>query len=140
MTEEQLNRLILTVHELDDMIPHPIAAVEVTAGTDLACTVTATQEGYLRLGVEMLKAAILTPGEKEEDGVLCLDFDLSCVMAPWNEVEIGTFLMVDAIPPLPEPEPYVATSSFVQPKSFPSLFAIGLVCVVILAFLIGMRS
>lgn len=140
MTEEQHKWLFLTVRDLDAVLPSPEAAVHITSEEGDFYTLTATQEGYLRLGVEMLKAAILTPGEKEEDGVLSLDFDLSRLMAPANEVEVGTFLMVDAISPLPEPEPYVAPSSFVRPRFLPSFFVIGLICVALLAFLIGMRS
>ena len=141
MTEEQHKWLFLTVRDLDAVLPSPEAAVQITSEDGEFYTLTATQEGYLRLGVEMLKAAILTPGEKEEDGVLRLDFDLSRLTAPANEVEVGTFLMVDAIPPLPEPEPYaVRPSAFAWPKFLPSLFVIGLICVVILAFLMGMRS
>jgi hypothetical protein len=140
MTEEQHKWLFLTVRDLDAVLPSPEAAVQITSEDADFHILTATQEGYLRLGVEMLKAAILTPGEKEEDGVLRLGFDLSRLMAPGNEVEIDTFLMVDAIAPLPEPEPYVAPSSaFVRPKYSRSLFVIGLICVALLALLMGMR-
>ena len=53
----------------------------------------------------MLKAATVTTGEKDGEGVLRLDFDLSRLMAPDNEIYVDSFLMVDAIEPLPEPEP-----------------------------------
>ncbi len=102
MTEEQHKWLLLTVRDLDAVIPNPEAAVQMMFDEE-SYTFTATQQGYLRLGVEMMKAATLTSGEKEEDGVLRLDWDLGRLMAPDNEVELGRFLMVDAIEPLPEP-------------------------------------
>ena len=105
MTEEQHKWLFLTVRDLDAVLPNPEAAVQITSEEE-TCTFTATQEGYLRLGVEMLKAATVTPGEKDEEGALRLDFDLSRLMAPDNEVEVDSFLMVDSINSLPEADPY----------------------------------
>jgi hypothetical protein len=136
MTEEQHKWLFLTVRDLDAVLPQPEAAVQITTDDDI-CTFTATQEGYLRLGVEMLKAATVTPGTKEEDGVLRLDFDLTRLMAPGNEFEPERFLMVDAIPPPPEPEPYTVFSVSPWRDLLSTLVLCGIVTFLLLALIVG---
>jgi hypothetical protein len=136
MTEEQHKWLFLTIRDLDGVIPNPEAAVQITSDDDI-CTFAATQEGYLRLGVEMLKAATVTPGTKEEDGALRLDFDLTRLMAPGNEFEPERFLMVDAIPPLPGPEPYEVFSVSPWRDRLSTLILCGIVAFLFLALIVG---
>lgn len=136
MTEEQHKWLFLTVRDLDGVIPNPEAAVQITSDED-TCTFAATQEGYLRLGVEMLKAATVTPGTKEEDGVLRLDFDLTRLMAPGNEFEPERFLLVDAIPTLPEPEPCTVYSVNPWRDRLTTLVYCGIVTFLLLALMVG---
>ena len=54
MTEEQHKWLFLTVRDLDAVLPSPKEAVQITSEDGDFHVLTATQEGYLRLGVEML--------------------------------------------------------------------------------------
>ena len=136
MTEEQHKWLFLTVRDLDAVIPNPRAAVQITSDED-TCTFTATQEGYLRLGVEMLKAATVTTGEMDGEGVLRLDFDLSRLMAPDNEIYVDSFLMVDAIEPLPEPEPSPVPRSSPQCAWAGAAVTCALVVFMVFAMIVG---
>jgi hypothetical protein len=138
MTEEQHKWLFLTVRDLDAMLPRPEAAVQIASDGEEFFTLTATQEGYLRLGVEMLKAATLTPCEKEADGTLRVDVDLQSLIAPGNEIDIERFVMVDSIPPLPEPEPYVAPPANHWNRRQNSLFVFGFLCLLLILLLAGL--
>ena len=139
MTEEQHKWLLLTVRDLDAVLPDPEAAVQVTYDED-TCTVMATQAGYLRLGVEMLKAATVTPGEKDENGVMYLDFDLTRLMGPANEFEPDTYVMVDALPPVVEVEPSALQSYTPVHERWESFLIFAFVCFLLLALGIGIGT
>jgi len=139
LTEEQHKWLLLTVRDLDAVLPNPEAAVQVTYEED-TCVFTATQEGYLRLGVEMLKAATVTPGEKDEDGVMYLDFDLTRLMGAANEFEPDAYLMVDTLPPIVEVEPSAQQSYTPVRQRWESFLLFAFVCFLLLALGVGIGT
>lgn len=139
MTEEQHKWLLLTVRDLDAVIPNPAGAVQVVSDED-SQTFMATQDGYLRLGVEMLKAATVTSGEKQGDDVLRLDFDLSRLLAADNELEVDAFLLVDAIEPGPRPDPEFVPRSNPWTERFMMLCMIVFVCFLVLALGVGITT
>jgi len=139
MTEEQHKWLLLTVRDLDAVLPNPEAAVQVTYEED-TCTFMATQEGYLRLGVEMLKAATVIPGEKDEEGVMSLDFDLTHLMGTANEFEPDNYLMVDALPPIEEVEPSVLQPFTPGRERLESFLIFAFVCFLLLALGVGIGT
>ena len=70
----------------------------------------ATEGGYLRLGVELLKAATVTPCEKQADGTFWLDCDTEAIFAQDSEARFAVFTLTDALPePLPQAAPLAPT-------------------------------
>ena len=88
----------------------------------------------------MLKAATVTPGEKDEDGVMYLDFDLARLMGPDNEFEPDTYLMVDALPPVAEVEPSAVRSFTPGRERLESFLLCAFVCFLLLALGIGIGT
>ena len=137
MTEDQLNQLSLVVRDLDAMIPQAEAAVLINA-EEHTYTFTATKTGYLRLGVEMLKAATVASYETLEGGDLRVDVDLSHLMSGRTQIKLEIFLMVGALPPAFEPVKLPSVRPWYLPLY--SYVMVGFSCFLIFALFIGIGT
>ena len=107
MNEEQRRRLLTLIRELDETVPPAPNSVAIYAEDwEFAqAGLIATEGGYLRFGVEMLKAATVTPCERQEDGTFTLNPAIAPLLAPHSEVQFEWFTLTDELTKPAEAEP-----------------------------------
>jgi hypothetical protein len=96
---EQVRRL---VEELDRRVPREGAAVRLDhyGGEPVECGFVGTRNGYLRYGVELLKAGLAEP-EQGLGPAFDVEPELEYLLSPESEVAIQEFVRDEELKPLP---------------------------------------
>ena len=110
MNEEQKARVQELVAELDSLVPRTDAVVvlrQYGGGCDESEMIS-TETGYLRLGIELLKAPLL-PSAKDDKEALTLDVDWEYLIAERSDIGFHLFHLDNTLEPdaafVPEPKP-----------------------------------
>ena len=139
MTEEQSRRLMMQVRELDGYVPSGEQSVKLSYSAeegDAGVAMTATRDGFLRLGTELLKAATISPCTAQEDGSYLIETDLSTLLHPGSDYTVNELTLVDAIT---EETPSEGETS--QASDFLwGIFGIGCLTFLIIALLVGIST
>jgi len=129
MSEEQKARVQDLVAELDSLVPRTDAVVvlrQYGGGCDES-EMIGTETGYLRLGIELLKAPLL-PSAKDDKEALTLDVDWEYLIAERSDVSFHMFHVDNALEP---DATYVPTPRQAW-KDKAAGFACGAVCLLLI--------
>lgn len=98
--ENELQELGEIVDRLDLLIPRDGATLRIPGDPDGNTTV-GTQQGYLRLGVELLKAGLHPQALGDAHDIPHLPVDAGYLLAPGSKSPFELCELVDEVPPLP---------------------------------------
>lgn len=131
--QDKLAQIIL---ELDDMIPRDGAAVQLESTPDHTDNfITANRLGFLRLGVEMLKAGYLPPASEIPDTPSPVgDVDLSYIFQ--SDVEVQNTDTPDAPQQFVPPNAPVSTTRTMDSASQIVLFILIFVLLMVAALIV----
>jgi hypothetical protein len=95
MDEEQEQRVREMVWELDAIVPRDGAQVRMVqyGGGPDESRMVGTRRGYLRLGIELIKAALAKPVQAGGQGDDRLGVDLDYLTVPGSDVRFDEFLL-----------------------------------------------
>lgn len=130
---------MMQVRELDGYVPEGEQSVKLHYSEeegDGGIAITATRDGFLRLGTELLKAATISPCTAQEDGSYIIEADLSKLLHPASDYNLGELTLVDAIvEETPTETPPATASDFLW-----GLFGIGFFVFLLVALIVGIGN
>lgn len=103
MNDTEAKRIQQTIAELDTLVHKADARVQFSqygGGSD-ECLIRATRNGYLRLGIEFMRAAFAQPSSKAPEQI---DVDLDYLVTEDSDVQFDWFERHGEIPATPRSE------------------------------------
>lgn len=105
MDESEIKAIKKIIEDLDKRVAKDDARVQfgIYGGGPDEGMVQANQKGYLRLGIEFLKAAFAPPSENVKDPKNAIDVDINYLTTGDSPISFDWFERREDIPPPPKP-------------------------------------